>query len=742
MKCIYIIVLFSLYQFFLLAQVPTDSLHLYFPFNGNANDESGNGNNGTVSGAVLTEDRFGNANSAYWFDGDNDYIEVQDNESLSITGPLSISLWYRYDGKPQNWRRILSKAWNSVAPPYVCYGISLDDSPEGSQKVLFQAHLSASQTSYSNFSTTSMTVGEWYHLVGVYDPANNIISLYVNGIREAYSTTGNSTIANTTGHFRVADDQQTLEGAKGVLDDIRIYAKALTQVEILSLYYEVPQNLDGSLDLTFGNGGIATTPDGVGYAVKIQADGKIVAAGMSSDQKFMVTRYNSDGSLDNTFGNGGFVITQIGSGYSFANSLAIQSDGKIVLTGHSEISINNIGIAMTRYNTDGSLDNAFGNSGIVTLDLNSTYDIANSIAIQSNDQKIIVGGTMGNNSVLVARFNSNGTLDNSFGTNGIISTQVGSSSSSNSMKLQTDGKIIITGGMMDSQGYTQFLTIRYNLDGSLDNTFGTGGIVSTSVGTGFQWGWDLAIQNAKIVVGGVRTVSTAQNSEFILIRYNSDGSLDNTFGVGGIVNGSPFGIFDALRSVTVQTDGKVLAGGFSVIDSSGAPINNPQIGMSLMRFETNGNVDNSFGNSGVVVVSLGIYGVESGRGLAIQNDHKIVFAGYGETATQIARFNVPSISSVKEIKNDLLPNTIVLEQNYPNPFNPSTTIKFSVPNSGNVRLEVFNLLGEKIATLVDEYLSAGNYEANFNAEKLSSGIYLYKLSAGGYVESKKMVLLK
>ena len=723
----------------IISQVSSDQLKLYFPFNGNSNDESGNGNNGTISGAILTEDRFGNSNSAYWFDGDNDYIEVIDNESLSITEALTMSLWYRYDGKPQSWGRILSKAWGSIAPPYVCYGLSLDDSPEGSQKVLFQAHLSSTQTSYSNFSTTSMIVGEWYHLAGVYDPANSIISLYVNGIKEAYAATGNSTIANTTGHLRVADDQQTLEGAKGVLDDIRIYARALSEIEILSLYFEVPSNKDGSLDNSFGNDGIVTTPGGAGYGVKIQSDGKIVVAGVSSDQKFAVTRYNSDGSLDNTFGNGGIVITQVGNGWNYSNALALQSDGRIVLAGIYEISTSNSGIALIRYNSDGSLDNSFGNNGIVALDITGGYDYANSIAIQSSDQKIVIGGQ--GNGVMVARFNSNGTLDNTFGTNGIISTQVGSSSGSNSMKLQPNGKIIVTGTAMDSQGYTQFLTIQYNSDGSLDPSFGAGGIVTTSVGTGFQGGQDIAVaSNGKIVVGGTRQLSSAQ--EFILVRYNSDGSIDNSFGIGGIVHASPIGIFDALRSVAFQADGKILAGGFSVIDTTGVPPNNPQIGMSLMRFETNGNSDNSFGNSGVVVVPLGEYGLESGRGIAIQTDHKILLTGSSENGFTTARYNVTSISSVEETTNGKIPDEFVLKQNYPNPFNPSTKIKFSLPQEGDVKLEVFNLLGENVATLVDEYLSAGNFEAQFNAASLSSGVYLYTLQAGGFLQSKKMIFIK
>jgi uncharacterized delta-60 repeat protein len=591
-----------------------------------------------------------------------------------------------------------------------------------------------------------MTVGAWYHLAGVYDPDHSVISLYVNGSKEAYAATGNSAIANTTGHFRVADDQQTLEGAKGVLDDIRIYAKALSQVEVLSLYYEVPSNKDGSLDTTFGNNGIVTTPGGSGYGVKIQTDSKIVVVGTSTDQKYMVTRYNSDGSLDNAFGNGGIVITQVGNGWSYGRALALQSDGRIVLVGTYEISNNNSGIALVRYNSNGLLDNSFGNNGIVTLDITGGYDYANSIAIQSSDQKILVAGQT--NSIMVARFNSNGTLDNTFGTNGIVTTQVGSTSGSNSMKLQTDGKILVTGGTMDSQGYTQIVTIRYNANSSLDQTFGTGGIVTTAVGTVFQWGQDLDTQiDGKIIVGAIRQISSVQ--VFVLLRYNSDGSLDNSFGPGGIIGASPVGIFDALRSVALQTDGKILAGGFSVIDTTGiVPLNMPQIGMSLMRFETNGSLDTSFGHWWWVdVIPLGEYGLESGRGLAIQNDNKIVFVGSSIEGTKIARFNVTSISSVEETTSGEIPEEFVLQQNYPNPFNPSTTIQFSIPEQSFVKLEAFNALGEKVSTLVSKELNVGSYEVEFNSHSgegrnLPSGIYFYKLSTNNFSEIKKMILLK
>ncbi|MBK9096982.1 MAG: T9SS type A sorting domain-containing protein [bacterium] len=89
-----------------------------------------------------------------------------------------------------------------------------------------------------------------------------------------------------------------------------------------------------------------------------------------------------------------------------------------------------------------------------------------------------------------------------------------------------------------------------------------------------------------------------------------------------------------------------------------------------------------------------------------------------------------------------IPANFYLSQNYPNPFNPSTVIGYQLPVSGNVTLKVYDSLGREVATLVDEYVVAGSYEIEFDASKLSSGVYLYKLTAGNFTNSKKLLLLK
>jgi hypothetical protein len=105
-------------------------------------------------------------------------------------------------------------------------------------------------------------------------------------------------------------------------------------------------------------------------------------------------------------------------------------------------------------------------------------------------------------------------------------------------------------------------------------------------------------------------------------------------------------------------------------------------------------------------------------------------------------YNADGPTSVEQQQNNLYPDEYVLEQNYPNPFNPSTTIQFSLPKSGDVTLKIFNLLGEEVKTLVEEYREAGKHSVQFNASQLASGIYFYRLQAGSFVETKKMILLR
>jgi len=344
---------------------------------------------------------------------------------------------------------------------------------------------------------------------------------------------------------------------------------------------------DGTLDDSFGNGGKVRTDfngqtlDEV-FALMLQPDDKIVAAGRCAPggghscipvipplnpTTFALARYNGDGSLDPTFGAGGKVITSLpGSTGDEVHGLARQADGKIVAAGPSQSQ----GLGVARYNTDGSLDPSFGNGGLVTIGVGAPPFTAVAVVIQA-DGKIVLGGIASltgpggpimQNFALV-RLNSDGSIDSTFGTLGRV---LGGSNSSGqaALALRPDGRILIA----SSSSASGFALERYNVDGTPDVTFGVEGKASANFGCppcSATRGSALTLQpDGKILMSGWTTVGLGQ--DFALMRFNADGSLDLTFGSGGKVT-TDFGAQDIASTVGLQADGNIVAAGSSCVSS-------------------------------------------------------------------------------------------------------------------------------------------------------------------------------
>ena len=326
-------------------------------------------------------------------------------------------------------------------------------------------------------------------------------------------------------------------------------------------------NMDGTVDNSFSGDGKVTTAFGsgndIGLAVAIQPDGRIVMAGFAyvgSGRDFVLARYNTDGTLDNSFSADGKVTTDFGTGDAGDDdgwSVAIQQDGRIVVAGYSNIGTS-VDFALARYNTDGTLDNSFSADGKVTTDFGTGDDSGASVAIQL-DGKIVVAGSSSGDFAL-ARYNTDGTLDNSFSGDGKVTTDFGTGSSNGrSVAIQPDGKIVVAGRAY--VGTDSDLAIaRYSTDGTLDNSFSGDGKVSTDFGTVAAAGNSVTIQsNGKIIVAG--SASNGTDSDFVLARYNTDGTPDNGFGVNGKVT-TAFGTdSDSGESVAIAPDGKIVVAG-------------------------------------------------------------------------------------------------------------------------------------------------------------------------------------
>jgi uncharacterized delta-60 repeat protein len=370
----------------------------------------------------------------------------------------------------------------------------------------------------------------------------------------------------------------------------------------------VRYNVDGSLDKSFNGTGKVITAVGDGdckaEGLALQSDGKIVVAGYSfkpsgkDRAEFTVLRYNPDGTLDSGFGESGKVTSEIGGSSDSAKSVALQDDGKIVVAGDTLAPGNN-DFAVARYNANGSLDTSFNGTGKATADF-SQIDYGRSVAVQG-DGKIVVAGDAergDHRTFAVARFNANGTADISFNKTGKVTTDFGGGKAeARGVAVQSDGKIVVA-GLASPDGTEKFALVRYNLDGTLDTSFGGTGKVLTLVGISSSNATAMALQgDGKIVVVGHAVNNSGRDRDFALVRYNADGSLDTRFNGSGKVTTAVSDHDGHCEAVALEKDGKIVAAGWV---SSG-----DNSDFAVVRFGADGKLDASFNAAGSVLTAVG-----------------------------------------------------------------------------------------------------------------------------------------
>lgn len=332
---------------------------------------------------------------------------------------------------------------------------------------------------------------------------------------------------------------------------------------------------NGSLDTSFGAGGKVTTPMGdrdVVTAVALQPDGKIVLAGATNiglQTLIALARYTSNGTLDSSFGAGGKVLTAIGSA-AVANAIALQSDGKILVAGSSSPSPTAASdFALVRYNVNGVFDSSFDGDGKVLTDFVGGSDAALAVALLPNGTIVAAGyasfSAGGPDEWALARYERNGALDTSFDGDGKVRTSFGGAAAyATSMVVFPNGKVLAAGSAPGLGGQDMALA-RYNRNGSLDTSFGTGGKVLSGFGGGDQ-AFDTVVQSdGKIVTVG--STDGGPTSDFVVARFTVDGSLDSSFGMGGKVL-TDFGGGEVANGVTLQSDGKIVVAGSANVGGS------------------------------------------------------------------------------------------------------------------------------------------------------------------------------
>jgi uncharacterized delta-60 repeat protein len=371
-------------------------------------------------------------------------------------------------------------------------------------------------------------------------------------------------------------------------------------------------------------------------SLALQSDGKIVAAGwgrINAKMQIVLSRYLSNGSIDIAFGNTGkgYNITLVGS-ESQALGVAIQTDGKILVTGYANL--NGVSqIIVVRYTTAGIKDSTFGINGVASVSVGIAAG-ANALVIQPDGSIVVAGAAIINNvtQLLVARFLSNGTLDSSFGVSGIVTTTVpgATQATANAVVLQTNNKIVISGFALLS-GVNNFLVARYNADGTIDNSFGTNGITTMTIGSNAQ-AQSVGLQSdGKIIVIGFSDLQTA------IARYDQNGILDTSFGASGITKTSSSGnqSVSAMAGV-VESDNTILAAGYAVPSLETNDLHQ----FFLAHYTATGILDPAFGANGIALTDIGT--TAEAYAIALQNDGKIVLGGFAKRFINffaLARYN-------------------------------------------------------------------------------------------------------
>jgi uncharacterized delta-60 repeat protein len=435
-------------------------------------------------------------------------------------------------------------------------------------------------------------------------------------------------------------------------------------------------NTNGSIDTAFGTAGTVTTGVASPYFLKKQADGRLLL----NDQRggtnawSSLKRFYADGLLDTTFGVAGTVdIEGATNGRAwFIDNFYPLANGKILVTFDYNETLDNpannyASVGLMYLNADGSLDTSFGTNGYTKMRFNTlsptSHEYPFNVFIQSTGKIVVsaflnsVGVTPANYIMGLTRFNANGTLDTTFGTNGIV-TYNGTGTHAEQLIGLADDKFIIN---LRNNGTTN--TIKYNANGSIDTTFGAGGYMEDNSGT---YNYDMILQaDGKILKGGI------YNSQYNISRYNANGFFDATFGTNGSIS-TPINYFSKISNLLLLQNGKLLAGGTT-------------------------------------------------------------FDGFRYLAAQ-AKYTNLTLGTLDFDDN------ITAAMVYPNPIVQETTFDFDLKNTETVSVEIIDIQGKTVQTISkNQELTAGNHKQKINVSNLSSGNYILKFSSPTGSQSIKII---
>ncbi len=381
----------------------------------------------------------------------------------------------------------------------------------------------------------------------------------------------------------------------------------------------------GAGDATCGTGGTTVVPIGTGnnsaFGGVMQPDGKVVMVGYAyngTTNEFAVSRTNTDGTPDTAFGTGGVARHSVGTGTSQARAVVVQPDGKLLVTGYA-IGAGAQDTTVIRLNADGSLDTGFGTGGAAITAVVPGADQGRDLVLQP-DGKIVVTGVASNGSnddMVTLRYTAAGALDTTFGTGGKVIEALGTAEDAgNSVDVLTNGRIVVGGHTFDG-AFDDAVIIRYDAAGARDGSFGSGGLARLDIGSGHDRLLAIAAQSDGRIVGGGSS-SNGTNDDFAVLRVDSAGVLDPTFSDDGWIR-TPVNVTDVINGLDLMGDGRIVV--------AGATDDGTTTDVAVARYETDGRLDTSFSDDGVDRAALAT-GHDQARGAIVGADGAIIAIGY------------------------------------------------------------------------------------------------------------------
>ena len=469
----------------------------------------------------------------------------------------------------------------------------------------------------------------------------------------------------------------------------------------------------GALDLTFGNGGIASVDLDTNYAMiramAVQNDGRIIIAGRwytPLGYDVFMLRYMPDGSLDASFGDSGQASVDLDSHFDECTSIAILPDGKIMVAGMVSTGIPTT-LTLARLNVDGSLDSSFASGG-VSYGYQFPYSSAYDIKIQ-NDGRIVLAGEQ-NFKMAVFRYLPDGSPDSTFHADGLMTFEAFSGVNVlRALELQEDEKIVVTG--FGGPNEYDVVLARVLPNGNLDQTFGSFGWTTLEVSPGDDGVGSLVIQSdGKIIVVG--STDYSPNYDMFAARFNENGVLDNSFGVDGLSTISISGLADKATDVVLQPDGKILLAGNT---QTGAGM----YSVAVVRLLPNGQRDPGFGQNGAAVHNYPAPHVDYARAIALQTDGKILVAGNTSNLPTVSRYLSGLFISVDE---EFVSSTELAV--YPNPVNASFVVEFTLYKPDFVTVQVQDMQGRVIRSTLNQVpRAAGLQRIQIDMDGIAVGQY-------------------